>query len=344
MKDSDKKKSQLIQELSELRQRISAQEKSQTIREPLGLDLKILDYALASSINGIGITDLEGKLIYVNDSTVKMWGFDSKEEILGRHLIEFWEGDSIRRTIQALQQTGGIFGEDIGKRKDGSLFEVQFSASIIKDEKGNPMYMFGSFIDITEHKKIEKKLHKAHDALEKRVEERTAELMNANIQMEQEIKDRKQAEAALKESELKLREQKLALEQKNIALGEIVAQIEIEKIKIKDDIATNITTVLLPFIEKYKTNEAAKKYGDFLRHHLSELTSSFGAKITERRIDLTPREVEICSMVKGGFSNKDISNLMNISSQTVEGHRKNIRRKLGIINKKINLTSFLREL
>ena len=81
-----------------------------------------------------------------------------------------------------------------------------------------------------------------------------------------------------------------------------------------------------------------------LQYHLEELTSSFGRKITEKSVRLTPREIEICNMVKGGLTSKEISNLLNISRQTVEKHRKNIRHKLGISNKDINLTSFLQKL
>ena len=54
------------------------------------------------SINAIGMTDLEGKLIYVNESAVTLWGYDSKEEMLGRLLPEFWEGERIGQTIEEL--------------------------------------------------------------------------------------------------------------------------------------------------------------------------------------------------------------------------------------------------
>jgi PAS domain-containing protein len=37
-------------------------------------DLRIKDLAIASSIDGIGISDLEGNIIYVNDAALRMWG------------------------------------------------------------------------------------------------------------------------------------------------------------------------------------------------------------------------------------------------------------------------------
>ena len=158
------------------------------------------------------------------------------------------------------------------------------------------------------------------------------------------ITERKRADQALLESESKLQEQKLALEQKNIALGEIIAQIEVEKRKIKEDIETNIDIVVSPILEKLKIEKASAKYVNILKYHLGRLTSSFGSKITKKSLKLTPREIEICNMVKGGLTSKDISNLLNISYRTVEKHRRNIRHKIGISNKHINLTSFLREL
>ena len=127
-------------------------------RSQIESSLRIFKTVVDSSINAIGITDLEGKLTYVNDSCVKMWGYNNKDEILGRFLPEFWEGDGIFRTINELKEKGVAAGEDVGKRKDGSLFYVQFAASMVKDEAGNPSFMFGSFFDITVRKQAEKEL------------------------------------------------------------------------------------------------------------------------------------------------------------------------------------------
>ena len=153
----------------------------------------------------------------------------------------------------------------------------------------------------------------------------------------------KKGQEALVKSESMLQKQKSAFEKKNIALTEIIAQIEIEKKRIKDDIEANINILIFPILEKLKIKTANLKYINLLRHHLERITSSFGSKVTKKSIKLSPREIEICSIIKEGFRSKEISYFLNISCATVEKHRENIRHKLGI-SKEINLTSFLREL
>ncbi|MCQ9208903.1 MAG: helix-turn-helix transcriptional regulator, partial [Omnitrophica bacterium] len=97
-------------------------------------------------------------------------------------------------------------------------------------------------------------------------------------------------------------------------------------------------------LKKLKLKGASKKYVNLLTHNLKELVSPFGRRITDRSIKLTPREIEICNMIKDGLTSKDISNLLNISYQTIDQHRKHIRSKLKISNKNINLTSYLQRL
>jgi DNA-binding CsgD family transcriptional regulator len=101
---------------------------------------------------------------------------------------------------------------------------------------------------------------------------------------------------------------------------------------------------LSPLLENLKKDRSTEKYIDLLRHHIDDLTSSLSGKFVDIGAKLTAREVEICNMIKGGLSNNDISQLLGISVQTVEGHRKNIRKKLGLIRRGVNLTAYLRGL
>ena len=134
------------------------------------------------------------------------------------------------------------------------------------------------------------------------------------------------------------------LEQKNLALAELLEHMERTKNKIKEDIAINVEEFITPILKKLKIKGALSKYIKLIEHHLKELTSSFGRKITQRSTRLSSREIEICDMIKGGLSSKEISELLNVSYQTIDKHRRNIRKKLAIAKKKVNLTSFLQKL
>jgi DNA-binding NarL/FixJ family response regulator len=72
------------------------------------------------------------------------------------------------------------------------------------------------------------------------------------------------------------------------------------------------------------------------------LTSDFGNKLSRNLKKMSPKEIEICILLKKGFGNKEISSFLNISKRTVETHRWNIRQKLGIAGKKISLIVHLK--
>lgn len=153
----------------------------------------------------------------------------------------------------------------------------------------------------------------------------------------------KKAEASMKMMANKLQSQKSALQKKNIALREVLEQIDVEKREIKEKVAANIRESVLPLLYKLKIEVTPQggKLLELLRSALEEISSSFGRKIARADFELTIREIEICSMIKSGISSKEIARLLYISFNTVENHRTNIRRKLGIANQRVNLAAFL---
>ena len=187
-------------------------------------------------------------------------------------------------------------------------------------------------------------LKQYNEVLIRKLEAKMEQLEQVNRELERDITERKKAEAELKKSEQELREDKLLLEQKNLALAELLEHMERTKNKTKEDIAINVEEFITPILKKLKIKGALPKYIKLLEHHLKELTSSFGRKITQRSTRLSSREIEICDMIKGGLSSKEISELLNVSYQTIDKHRRNIRKKLAIAKKKVNLTSFLQKL
>jgi len=130
---------------------------------------------------------------------------------------------------------------------------------------------------------------------------------------------------------------------KNIALGEILSRIELEKKQIKKDMMANVEELILPLLTKLKRKGTTldRQRIQLLEDTLKDITSPFVGVISDQQWKLSPREIEICNMIKRGFSTKEISNLLNSSNRTVDNHRNRIRKKLKISQKEINLVSYL---
>ena len=165
-------------------------------------------------------------------------------------------------------------------------------------------------------------------------------------ELQQELSTRKKAEKKLAKSESKLRKQKLELKKKNIALQEVLGQVEIEKQSIKDQIAENVEKLIMPVLKKFKLNAVSieEEYIDLLISNIEQLTAPFIINLKRLSSKLTPRELEICNLIKNGLRNKEISKILNISPKTIERHRYNIRKKFKINTKKINLPVYLQTL
>jgi len=158
--------------------------------------LRFLSSAVEQSTEGIAVSDLEGNLLFVNKAFATMHYHD-QEELVGKHLSILHTPEqmsSVNAANRVIQKTGEFSGEIWHARSDGTVFPTLMQNSLLRDEKGNPIGMIATIRDITERKLAEEALRKAHDELERKVEERTAELSKSNVLLRQEITDRKQAE------------------------------------------------------------------------------------------------------------------------------------------------------
>lgn len=135
------------------------------------------------------------------------------------------------------------------------------------------------------------------------------------------------------------------LKKKNNALNVVMGHLESEKLKFKRKISETIEEQFIPALHQATMDENPSKK-EFLRHleqSLHDLASSSMIPKDALR-GLTPREMEICMMIKNGDASKDIAKALNLSQMTIHKHRERIRKKLGIDNKDISLTKFLRNL
>jgi PAS domain S-box-containing protein len=130
-------------------------------------EMRVKDSAIESSINAIALAGLEGNLIYVNPSFLRLWGYDNDKEALGKPSVEFWqEAEEAAEIIGALFKKGSWQGELVALKKDGSTFDAQLSGSVVRDEDGKPICMMASFIDITKRKRAEEELLRHTERIE----------------------------------------------------------------------------------------------------------------------------------------------------------------------------------
>jgi PAS domain S-box-containing protein len=144
--------------------------------------------------------------------------------------------------------------------------------------------------------------------------------------------------------ETQLREEKRQVEEMNLTLKTVMKSIEQDRKDFENRVASKIRTSLLPSLRKIDeaSEEAVRKsYLAVFEEQLLSLTTGFEKELDAGLLKLTKTELEVCRLVQAGCSSKDICDAMNISFDTIQTHRKNIRRKLSLNGKKLNLHAFL---
>ncbi|MFC1543286.1 response regulator transcription factor, partial [Candidatus Neomarinimicrobiota bacterium] len=136
------------------------------------------------------------------------------------------------------------------------------------------------------------------------------------------------------------------LNDKNAALREMIRQVEDEKNRIENQILANVSQLIMPILARMRGMDVPLgwKYIDLLEESLNSIVSDFGYKISKKSSTLSPREVEIGNMIRNGLTSKEIARMLNLSVKTIDAHRNNIRKKLGIRNEKVNLNVYLQTL
>ena len=131
--------------------------------------LRLLSGAIMSTDDSVHITDLQGKIIFVNRAFCETYGY-KKEEILGKDGSLLWIGTHENIHTRSVFQTQIMPGTwTVGfyhRRKDGSIFPVSLSRSIIKDAGGNKIAVVSTARDITQHILVEDKLRRANRELQ----------------------------------------------------------------------------------------------------------------------------------------------------------------------------------
>ena len=270
-------------------------------------------YVLATKAARVGVWDwnVPTNEFYLDPNVKAILGY-SDSEIPNN--LEVWSNyvhpDDKQPVMEAFQdhidgKTPEFACEHRMLHKDGSIRWIMARGSVMRDDQGNPARVVGTDTDITQHQ---------------------------------------QAEEALRKKDKKLERQAINLIEMNTALKVLLEQREKEKTEIKEHLLADIKKLVYPYIEKLENlglNHDAQTSVNIIKSNLNDLISPFANTLSSKYFSLTPSEIQIADLIKHGKTSKEIASILNVSPKAISFHRGNLRKKLGLLNKKINLRTYL---
>jgi PAS domain S-box-containing protein len=252
----------------------------------------------------------DGTYLRVNRTELSWLGY-SREEMVGKmkfsDLLSAEEKALFMTKFSDFKKRGWARDHEYTViRKDGSRLPVLINATAVSDENGRYLMSRGSLFDNS---------------------------------------DRKHAEEALLEREKELRVKAQNLQEVNTTLNVLLDTIGKDTEELKERVTTNIREQVLPYLEQLKKtplDEVQRGFLQIAENRLDEIASPFVKKLTSRYLNLTKREIQIATLIKDGKTTKEIAEILDAKKRAIDFHRENIRKKLGLKNKKSNLQILLR--
>lgn len=244
-------------------------------------------------------------LLDVNHRFIRFTGY-YREEIIGRSISELniLDRKDCERIYQFLKTQGSIYNEEVEYRTKSDNIRVCIYSAELIDACGEKLVL--------------------------------------NIQHD--ITERKHAQNALEQKKKELIKRLKDLEEANTALRVFSKRRNEDRKNLEARLQQNINELVIPYIKQlqhYNLDERGKCYLSILESNLEDIVSPFLNNISSAYKNLTPTEIRVAGMVRGGMTSKNIAALLGITAGTVDTHRNNIRKKLGLKNGKTNLRSCL---
>jgi PAS domain S-box-containing protein len=265
---------------------------------------------------GIAHVSPEGRFLRVNQHFCDIVGY-KREEMLAHTFQEITHQDDLDVDLEYVRrlESREIQTYSMEKRyfkKNGSIVWVNLTVSLVRETSGEPKYFITAVKDISKQKEAEAALQKALDELKKKA-----------VELEMKTK---------------------SLQELNTAMEVLLKKRKADQIEIEDSVLTNVKELIEPYFSKMRKTKLDDRQNAFLEiveSNLKEITNPFTRRMSMKHLNLTRTETQIANMIKHGNSTKKIAAVLNISPRTVDTHRKNIRKKIGLNQKRSNLRSYL---
>jgi len=161
-------------------------------------------------------------------------------------------------------------------------------------------------------------LQAANEALEQRVKERTSELMASNAK----------------------------LEEANIALRVLLEQKDESRGIMQETMVSNLKQTVLPLLAQLEGDGLSSRQAtwmDMIRASIEHILSPAQRSLAQQ-YGFTSTESQLAELIKQGLSTKEMASMLKLSKRTIDTHRHNMRKKLGLSNTSRNLRSYLLDL
>jgi DNA-binding CsgD family transcriptional regulator len=228
--------------------------------------------------------------------------------------------------------------------RDGGVICRQVCSLPIIDQNANLTDVVVYVIEAKGGKGAVEDLEKRYCELEKHVHEQTAELSKTNKTLSTTMSALKNARNSLKAIRIDVEAKTTSLEEVKTALKVVMEEKHLYEAKLEETVMLNVQTLIMPYLEKMKKSALDDNqcgYMNIMEANLKEIVSPFLCRLSNQYFQFTPTELRIADLVRHGYTTKEIAKLLNLATSSIDFHRKNIRKKLGIKNKKINLGTYL---
>lgn len=265
---------------------------------------------------GILHIDKNSIITACNEKLAEILG-SSIEKITGFDLLQSIKDEKIRSaTICVLSGKLAHYDGSYLSVTSGKRVNLRGVFSPISTSDGSTIAAIGIVEDITGRKDAEDALLKAHNELERRVADRTAQL------------DRRTER----------------LKETNVALKILLDKREEDKKLLEEEVMFNVKKLIAPYLEKLKMScreESQEALLDIIKSNLNEITSPFAPNYKNYLSSLTPAQIQIADLIRQGLTTKEIAAFLKLSPSTIACHRQEIRKRLLLTNEKTNLRSAL---
>ncbi|MBV5330667.1 MAG: PAS domain S-box protein [Chlorobium sp.] len=249
------------------------------------------------------------QMLDINDAHVQLYGYSREESLGGMRSTDMSaEPETSREFIQSIKSAKS-FSVPLRdhKKKDGTIFPVEIVGNTYM--RAGRLVILAMIRDISHRRQAEEVLVKVYGELERKVLERTIDL-----------------------------------EKTNATLAMMLDYARKTETDIQERVVSNLRANILGIVDVLKKQQLAKSTLDLvelLETTTLNLAHPIARNLESQLLKLTAREIQLANFIRLGKSTKELVDLLNISKKTVESHRDNLRKKLGIQNKKINLRTFL---